>query len=60
MVPQSLEQHFQALFTREFWTKAGKSVQCTNRTQIVTLMVGQLDKYYTMLYYSIPSDNAGQ
>lgn len=23
-------------------------------------MAGQLDKHYTMLYYSIPSDNAGQ
>lgn len=27
MVLQSLEQHFKALFMRDLWTKAGKSVQ---------------------------------
>lgn len=35
MVPQSLEQHFQALFTREPWTKAGKSVRCNALNELV-------------------------
>lgn len=42
-VPQSLEQHFKALFMPELWTKAGKSVQCSALNELVPMCMS-LDK----------------